>query len=490
MSSDVNEEEGENTRESHISNSSTISQAVEWDPEKRDDDGSDGFPENGEDEDTITDLTDQEFVINRQTSDIGLQTECSTAEVAINTIDGYEEHMNHVMAERAVLRERCQEILDKQIQAEKQQQLRMRGLQQQKEECMKRYQETLGQIQEVTTKLEENRRRTEKERREAGTREQEMKREYNRLEETGRRLRQEEEQEKNKVVVLIAEQAEERESWQIELAELRQKQAELNMTTQEEIARAMAAEVSTLECQRELAMTRIEEWLRAAEQYLSGLRLAPTSVELLQLKHEWDTQIGRVRMEVTSMQNLFNSQIQLVRNGNKLDSLPSIIEPVLWPVPRPPSPVAPKQTFQNTAPQQASSKLEILLEKLSSRFPGHTRDQLTALLHQIKKDRGTLAGLSVEELTHQVAQRVAESDQQNRGPTTFPPSYFSTAAFRSQPPRVPAGASRKLCLMCQNAVQPGDLHPLSCSHIVHKECIKVWVQSSRNSGCPFCPSKA
>lgn len=30
-------------------------------------------------------------------------------------------------------------------------------------------------------------------------------------------------------------------------------------------------------------------------------------------------------------------------------------------------------------------------------------------------------------------------------------------------------AACKLCLMCQKLVQPSDLHPMACSHVLHKE---------------------
>lgn len=32
-----------------------------------------------------------------------------------------------------------------------------------------------------------------------------------------------------------------------------------------------------------------------------------------------------------------------------------------------------------------------------------------------------------------------------------------------------APATCKLCLMCQKLVQPSELHPMACSHVLHKE---------------------
>lgn len=32
-----------------------------------------------------------------------------------------------------------------------------------------------------------------------------------------------------------------------------------------------------------------------------------------------------------------------------------------------------------------------------------------------------------------------------------------------------APATCKLCLMCQKLVQPSELHPMACAHVLHKE---------------------
>lgn len=37
----------------------------------------------------------------------------------------------------------------------------------------------------------------------------------------------------------------------------------------------------------------------------------------------------------------------------------------------------------------------------------------------------------------------------------------------SSVPQAPAPC--KLCLMCQKLVQPSELHPMACTHVLHKE---------------------
>ncbi|XP_058866108.1 RING finger protein 214-like isoform X1 [Acipenser ruthenus] len=512
-----------------------------------------------------------------QTEEREVQTDFQTAETGINTDQVTGKYMEEVMSESQVLRERYQEVLDKQTQAEKQQQLKTRVLQEQREERLRVYQRTLEQVQELIGKRDENRRKFEKENKECSQKEQEMKNEIDRLEEEVKRLLRKQEEEEVRVELLIGEQTVERECWERELAELRSQLTEQNPRIEEETRRALNTEVAVLECQRENMLAQTEEWLTEAEQHLQNLRLGPGSIDNLQQRHEWDTQIGRVRIEMGNMQNQYNGHIQLVRNGAKLKSLPSIPVPSLPAVPmalppppvfRPPVPMAmpggmphyymPPPALRQSAPpvsmvmpftapqhpppaaamptqsiptatvtsqtpaqpsgipsplpsnpQPASSKpagkLEVLLEKLQSRFPQCTRPQLTSVLQQIKTSRGTMAGLSVEELTQQVAQTLAERQRQRQSlgpigppstgtgpfPISVPQAYHPAPRMPSLParqPTVPQSVNRKLCLMCQNVVEPGNLHPMSCSHTVHKECIKVWVQSSKNSGCPFCPS--
>ncbi|MGH0163826.1 UNVERIFIED_CONTAM: hypothetical protein FKN15_064263 [Acipenser sinensis] len=72
--------------------------------------------------------------------------------------------------------------------------------------------------------------------------------------------------------------------------------------SQEETRRALNTEVAVLECQRENMLAQTEEWLTEAEQHLQNLRLGPGSIDNLQQRHEWDTQIGRVRIEMGNVQ--------------------------------------------------------------------------------------------------------------------------------------------------------------------------------------------
>lgn len=110
-----------------------------------------------------------------------------------------------------------------------------------------------------------------------------------------------------------------------------------------------------------------------------------------------------------------------------------------------------------------------MLERLGSRFPECTKAQLTSLLQQVKSSRGTLAGMSMEEVVVQVGLRLAKTE----GPV-------------AQPSQRAAVEARGLCLICQNHVDPEQRHPLGCSHTVHRNCIRMWLETSKNHSCPFC----
>lgn len=121
-------------------------------------------------------------------------------------------------------------------------------------------------------------------------------------------------------------------------------------------------------------------------------------------------------------------------------------------------------------------KLDKLLERLGGRFPECTKAQLTSLLQQVKNSRGTLAGMSMEEVVVQVGLRLAKNE--GSGTVAQPSQRASPAA---------AVEARRLCPICQKHVDPEQRHPLGCSHTIHRDCIRPWLETSKkNNTCPFC----
>uniref|UniRef100_A0A8C4YS21 Ring finger protein 214 n=1 Tax=Gopherus evgoodei TaxID=1825980 RepID=A0A8C4YS21_9SAUR len=158
-------------------------------------------------------------------------------------------------------------------------------------------------------------------------------------------------------------------------------------------------------------------------------------------------------------------------------------------VPPPPGLGGVKGAHEFHRPQPVD-KLEKILEKLLARFPQCNKAQLTNILQQIKTARRTMAGLTMEELNQLVAAKLAEHQGAAVGtqplgrirapmfpaplpqistPMFLPPAQVSYPGTPSHAP-----ATCKLCLMCQKLVQPSELHPMACSHVLHKEVSVAW----------------
>ncbi|XP_040472264.1 RING finger protein 214 [Falco naumanni] len=536
---------------------------------------------------------DAEAAPARPSQNIAVQTDFKTADMDVNTDQDIEKNLDKMMSERALLKERYQEVLDKQRQVENQLQVQLKQLQQRREEEMKNHQEILKAIQDVTIKREETKKKMEKEKKEFLQKEQDLKAEIEKLCEKGRRLLKEQEEKENKIASLIAEQSDEKQLWEMELDKLKNQHNEINRNILEETERAWKAEILSLESRKELLVLKLEEAEKEAELHLTYLKSAPPTLETMRPKQEWEMRLNRIRMTKESVRDQFNDHIQMVRNGTKLSSLPQIPTPTLPPPPsetdfmltafqpnpsltprlpfpigpvpvpmvmpsadpralsfpllnpaisRPNQPSPPLPASQgrnspvvasligthsphmtpaasippppglggvNVTPEfhrlQPADKLEKLLEKLLTRFPQCNKAQLTNILQQIKTARRTMAGLTMEELNQLVAAKLAEQ-QERAAAGAQPLSRIRAPMFSAPLPQIstpmflppaqvayPGTASHtpaacKLCLMCQKLVQPGDLHPMACSHVLHKECIKFWAQTNTNDTCPFCPS--
>ncbi|XP_061869899.1 RING finger protein 214 [Colius striatus] len=552
-----------------------------------------GGVEAGEQSGGAPEEADGEAAPGRPSQNIAVQTDFKTDDMDVNTDQDIEKNLDKMMSERALLKERYQEVLDKQRQVENQLQVQLKQLQQRREEEMKNHQEILKAIQDVTIKREETKKKMEKEKKEFLQKEQDLKAEIEKLCEKGRRLLKEQEEKENKIASLIAEQSDEKQLWEMELDKLKNQHNEINRNILEETERAWKAEILSLESRKELLVLKLEEAEKEAELHLTYLKSAPPTLETMRPKQEWEMRLNRIRMTKESVRDQFNDHIQMVRNGTKLSSLPQIPTPTLPPppsetdfmltafqpnpslTPRLPFPIGPvpvpmvmpsadpralsfpllnpaiSRPNQPSPPLPASQgrsspvvaslmgthgphlapaasippppglggvtvtpefhrpqpadKLEKLLDKLLARFPQCNKAQLTNILQQIKTARRTMAGLTMEELKQLVAAKLAEQQEraaagaqplgrirapmfsaplpQISTPMFLPPGQVAYPATAAHSP-----AACKLCLMCQKLVQPSDLHPMACSHVLHKECIKFWAQTNTNDTCPFCPS--
>lgn len=489
---------------------------------------------------------------------VAVQTEYRKQDTETMTDRDVDRALKELLSHRDRLKDNYQEVLDKQTRAEKQLQVQIKQLKQKRDEEIHRHQDTLKAIQDCNAKREETKKKKEKDKKEHVQKEQDLNADLEKTQAKSEQLKQERDEMEKKIQSLIEEQTHEKEEWDSELSSLRQLEEEVTQAVQEEKDRAIAAEVLALESRRELLIISLEESESEAEVTLSLLRVATPTLEWIQLKQKWEARLVGIQQMKANLWDQFTSHIQEVRNGTKLISLPSISAPSLPPPPCDPNflmqrialapqvhnvplPLAlPRDVFHlqpqllNALPCQispplvhipgqlgvipvlpkaagalpanlvndhpalpATDQLGKILEKLHARFPQCTKSQLKGIMQQIKVARGTLSGLTVDQLCQHVAVRLTEADAVPLAGGPRPlyctpqgiPAFIPGAqrSFSGSQPQLPTPC--KLCLICQKLVLPLELKPMSCNHIMHKQCIQFWSLTNQKDLCPFCPAQ-
>ncbi|KAK2500366.1 hypothetical protein MC885_019480 [Smutsia gigantea] len=285
-----------------------------------------------------------------------------------------------------------------------------------------------------------------------------------------------------------------------------------------ETSRALTAEVYFLQCRRDFGLLHLEQTEKECLSQLARVtHMAASNLESLQLKaavDSWNAIVTDVRNKIAFLRTQYNEQINKVKQGFALSTLPPIQLP-----PPPPSPEILMQQFLGrplvkesffrpiltipqmpaicpgviSAPGQPRAPLvtgiawtmpapvgenvppsasvgsdssmmnwERITDRLKTAFPQQTRKELTDFLRKLKDAHGkSLSGLTFDEIVYKISQFIDPKRSQDDEEEEEEP-----------------------CVICHENLSPENLSVLPCAHKFHSQCIRPWLM--QQGTCPTC----
>ncbi|XP_058587479.1 E3 ubiquitin-protein ligase DZIP3 isoform X5 [Neofelis nebulosa] len=265
-----------------------------------------------------------------------------------------------------------------------------------------------------------------------------------------------------------------------------------------ETSRALTAEVYFLQCRRDFGLLHLEQTEKECLSQLARVtHMAASNLESLQLKaavESWNAIVTDVRNKIAFLRTQYNEQINKVKQGFALSTLPPIQLP-----PPPPNPDILMQQFLGrplmkesffrpiltvpqmpavcpgviSAPGQPRAPLmtgiawtvpapvgdagpppsaglgsdppmmnwERIIDRLKTVFPQQTRKELTDFLRKLKDIHGkSLSGLTFDEIVYKISQFIDPKRSQSQGKSVpngncVSPSHTPPQSNAAQPPK-------------------------------------------------------
>ncbi|XP_027966409.1 E3 ubiquitin-protein ligase DZIP3 isoform X4 [Eumetopias jubatus] len=264
-----------------------------------------------------------------------------------------------------------------------------------------------------------------------------------------------------------------------------------------ETSRALTAEVYFLQCRRDFGLLHLEQTEKECLSQLARVtHMAASNLESLQLKaavESWNAIVTDVRNKIAFLRTQYNEQINKVKQGFALSTLPPVQLP-----PPPPSPEILMQQFLGrplvkesffrpiltvpqmpavcpgviSAPGQPRAPLmtgiawtvpapvgeavspsaslgsdppmmnwERITDRLKTAFPQQTRKELTDFLRKLKDIHGkSLSGLTFDEIVYKISQFIDPKRSQSQGKSVpngncVSPSHTPPQSNTAQPPK-------------------------------------------------------
>ncbi|KAG8509502.1 E3 ubiquitin-protein ligase DZIP3, partial [Galemys pyrenaicus] len=263
-----------------------------------------------------------------------------------------------------------------------------------------------------------------------------------------------------------------------------------------ETSRAITAEVYFLQCRRDFGLLHLEQTEKECLSQLARVtHMAASNLESLQLKaavDSWNAIVTDVRNKIAFLRTQYNEQINKVKQGFALSTLPPIQLP-----PPPPNPdmlmqqflgrplvkesfyrpiltvpqmsavcpgvisatgqpraplvtgiawTVPAQVGEAVAPSaglgsESTMNWERIIDKLKTAFPQQTRKELTDFLRQLKDTHGkSLSALTFDEIVYKISQLIDPKRAQSQGKSVpnggnVSPSHTPPQSNAAQPPK-------------------------------------------------------
>uniref|UniRef100_A0A8C0WBY5 E3 ubiquitin-protein ligase DZIP3 n=1 Tax=Castor canadensis TaxID=51338 RepID=A0A8C0WBY5_CASCN len=270
-----------------------------------------------------------------------------------------------------------------------------------------------------------------------------------------------------------------------------------------ETNRALTAEVYFLQCRRDFGLLHLEQTEKECLSQLARVtHMAASNLESLQLKaavDSWNTIVTDVRNKIAYLRTQYNEQINKVKQGFALSTLPPVQlpppppspeilmqqflgrplvkEPFFRPIltvpqmpavcpgvisatsqPRPPLMTGIAWTMPtpvgDTVPPSANlgndpfmMNWERITDRLKTAFPQQTRKDLTDFLRKLKDTHGkSLSGLTFDEIVYKISQLIDPKKSQNQGKSVpngncVSPSHSPTQPNTPQPSKQAQGSA-------------------------------------------------